>query len=100
MSVGDVRLKRFGEPNKSPPIRWQQKEIFWIVVSCLIDESKKLSTDTTAWSELPRGQSYKARQELEEGIKLLEERVAKSIISLREDWATEILAVWILATSS
>lgn len=35
----------------------------WIEGPCLIDDSKEISTDTTAWSELPRELSCDARQD-------------------------------------
>lgn len=81
----------------------------WIGGSFLIDNPKEISIDTTTGTELLRGQSYDAVQQLREEVKnksnkddcwtdLLGKWVSKSTIWL-SDWAMEKLKVYISATS-
>lgn len=80
------------------------KDVLLIWVSCLPGERKETSTDTTAWSDLTKGQSCKARHESGEEVRrrssreafpseTLRKRARKSIIWVR-DRTTEKFKVW------
>lgn len=61
--------------NESRSVCWSQKDVMLIGGCCLIDERKEMFTDTTAWLQLPKEQSCKARPDTryKEYIKLKRE---------------------------